>query len=63
MFCNIGNLTFSRLYYRPPMMRITYRRKNHDKRDRYDADVSEHDTGTDADDDDYDGQYDEEIGG
>lgn len=44
-------------------MRITYRRKNHDKRDRYDADVSEHDTGTDADDDDYDGQYDEEIGG
>lgn len=34
--------------------------ENHDKRDRYDADVSEHDTGTDADDDDdYDGQYDE----
>ena len=33
--------------------------ENHDKRDRHDADVSEHDTGTDADDDGYDDQYDE----
>ena len=58
MFCNIGNLTFSRLILQTANDADHIQEENHDKRDRYDADVSEHDTGTDAD-DDYDGQYDE----
>jgi hypothetical protein len=33
--------------------------QNYDEQYRYDANVSEHDAGTDANDDGYDGQYDE----